>query len=102
VTSTGQAIATSSTQRRVWQTDDGPRHHIVDPRTGRTASTVWSQVSCAATSCLEANAASTAAIVLGADAPDWLVEHGIPARLETLDGHVVTTPGWPDASTRGA
>ena len=72
VMSTGQAIATSSTQLRVWDTDDGPRHHIVDPRTGRMAPVVWSQVSCAAASCLEANAASTAAIVLGADAPAWL------------------------------
>lgn len=100
VTSTGQAIATSSTQLRVWDTDDGPRHHIVDPRTGHTAPSVWSQVSCAAATCLEANAASTAAIVLGAEAPVWLTSQGIPARLETPDGHVLTTPGWPDDARR--
>jgi thiamine biosynthesis lipoprotein len=102
VTSTGQAIATSSTQLRVWDTDDGPRHHIVDPRTGHTAPAVWSQVSCAAATCLEANAASTAAIVLGADAPDWLARQGVPARLETRDGRVLTTPGWPDEARRAA
>lgn len=102
VTSTGQAIATSSTQLRVWDTDDGPRHHIVDPRTGRTAPVVWSQVSCAAATCLEANAASTAAIVLGADAPAWLTAQGVPARLETPGGRVVTTPGWPDEASRAA
>ena len=102
VTSTGQAIATSSTQLRVWDTDDGPRHHIVDPRTGRMAPVVWSQVSCAAASCLEANAASTASIVLGADAPAWLTAQGIPARLETVDGRIVTTPGWPDETSRAA
>jgi thiamine biosynthesis lipoprotein len=102
VTSTGQAIATSSTQLRVWDTDDGPRHHIVDPRTGHVAPVVWSQVSCAAATCLEANAASTAAVVLGADAPEWLTRQGVPARLETVDGRVVVTPGWPDASRSAA
>ena len=102
VTSTGQAIATSSTQLRVWDTDDGPRHHIVDPRTGHVARVVWSQVSCAAATCLEANAASTAAVVLGADAPEWLTRQGLPARLETVDRRVVVTPGWPDASRSAA
>ena len=95
VESTGQAVATSSTRLRTWQSDDGPRHHIIDPRTGRTAPVVWAQVSCAGASCLEANAASTAAVVLGADAPDWLAQQGVPARLDGVDGRVVTTPGWP-------
>lgn len=100
ILSTGQAVATSSTRARVWQTDDGPRHHIIDPRTGRTGPTTWAQVSCAAASALEANAASTAAIVLGPDAPGWLEENGIPARLEALDGSVTVTAGWPDAESR--
>jgi thiamine biosynthesis lipoprotein len=102
VTSTGQAIATSSTQRRVWSVDGAVHHHIVDPRTGRTAPAVWAQVSCAAVTCLEANAASTAAIVLGDDAPAWLEANGIPARLDAADGHVVRTTGWPDPLGRAA
>ncbi|GAA2159626.1 thiamine biosynthesis lipoprotein [Humibacillus xanthopallidus] len=96
VTSVGQAVATSSTQRRAWLGDDGPHHHIVDPRTGQTAATVWAQVSCAGASSLEANAASTAAIILGEDAPEWLATQGIPARLDAVDGRVVRTLGWPD------
>jgi thiamine biosynthesis lipoprotein len=102
VTSEGQAVATSSTQRRAWQGDDGPHHHIVDPRTGRTAVTVWAQVSCAGATCLEANAASTASIILGEDAPEWLVSQGIPARLDDVDGRVVLTPGWPEPIARAA
>lgn len=102
VTSTGQAIATSSTQRRVWTVDGATRHHIVDPRTGHTAPAVWAQVSCAAATCLEANAASTAAIVLGDDAPAWLEANGIPARLDAADGRVVTTTGWPAGMSRAA
>lgn len=96
VTGTGQAFATSSTRLRTWDTSEGRRHHIVDPRTGATADTPWAQVTCAASSALEANAASTAAVVLGADAPAWLSAHGIPARLDGVDGSVVLTPGWPD------
>jgi thiamine biosynthesis lipoprotein len=102
VTSTGQALATSSTQRRAWLGDDGPHHHIVDPRTGRTAATVWAQVSCAGATCLEANAASTAAIVLGEAAPEWLAAQAIPARLDAVDGRIIRTPGWPDPFERAA
>ena len=99
----GQAIATSSTCLRTWPGADGERrHHIIDPRTGRTAPALWAEVTCVAATALEANAASTAAVVLGADAPDWLAAHGIAARLEHLDGRAVHTPGWPtpEAETR--
>ena len=102
VASTGQAIATSSTQRRVWSVDGVARHHIVDPRTGNTAPAVWNQVSCAAATCLEANAASTAAVVLGQEAPVWLEANGIRARLDGADGRVVTTTGWPAELSRAA
>jgi thiamine biosynthesis lipoprotein len=96
VASNGQAIATSSTQLRTWTAADGAtRHHIVDPRTGRTAPSPWAQVTCVAATALEANTASTAAVVLGDDAPGWLEAHGIPARLDHVDGSVTSTPGWP-------
>lgn len=102
VVSTGQAITTSSTRLRTWQQDGVVRHHIVDPRTGTTAPTVWAQVSCAGSTCLEANAASTAAIVLGEAAPAWLSAHGIPARLDRVDGSMVLTPGWPEPTRQAA
>ena len=90
-----QAIATSSTQLRRWQTDAGSVHHIVDPRTGRTASSFWAHATCVASSALEANTASTASIVLGEEAPAWLNRNGVAARLERPDGSVVLTSGWP-------
>ncbi len=91
----GQAVATSSTRRRTWAVADGTtRHHVVDPRTGGTAPSTWAQVTVVAASALEANAASTAAVVLGDDAPAWLAGTGLPARLDT-GSSVVTTPGWP-------
>lgn len=90
-----QAVATSSTQLRTWATDTGDAHHIIDPRTGRPATPVWSQVTCVAVTALEANTASTAAIVLGEAAVSWLSDHRVAARLERPDGSVVRTAGWP-------
>ncbi len=92
---TDQAVATSSTTRRTWPTDAGPAHHVIDPRTGRVAEPVWAQVTCLGADALEANAASTAAIVLGEQAVGWLTERGVAARLERPDGFPVFTPGWP-------
>ncbi|HEY3337754.1 MAG TPA: FAD:protein FMN transferase [Propionicimonas sp.] len=92
---TDQGVATSSTQLRRWQTDGGTAHHIVDPRTGRTAAAVWAHVTCVASSALEANTASTASIVLGEEAPAWLGRHHLAARLERPDGSVVHTADWP-------
>jgi len=54
-------LATSSTTIRRWQGPSGPSHHIVDPRTCESATEVWRTVSVAAGSCVDANAASTAA-----------------------------------------
>lgn len=93
---TDQGVATSSTQLRTWATDTGRAHHIIDPRTGRTADTPWAQVTCVGANAMEANTASTAALVLGQAAPAWLDGHGIPARLDHLDGSVTFVGGWPE------
>ncbi|WP_084210523.1 FAD:protein FMN transferase [Pseudonocardia acaciae] len=91
----GGGMATSSTVARAWRRAGRLRHHIVDPRTGQNPPPTWRTVTVAAASCVDANVASTAAIVLGADAPGWLTERGLPARLVGPDGRVVCTPGWP-------
>jgi FAD:protein FMN transferase len=89
-------LASSGTRVRRWTTAGGELHHIIDPRTARPAVTPWKTVSVAATSCLDANAASTAAIVLGDSAAAWLEERGLPARLAAEDGRVMTVNGWPE------
>lgn len=88
-------LATSSTRHRTWVRDGEQLHHVLDPRSGRPAQTPWSTVTVAAPSCVEANAASTAAVVLAEDAPAWLAECQLPARLVAHDGHVVYVGGWP-------
>jgi FAD:protein FMN transferase len=69
--------------------------HIVDPATGEPVDSPWRTVSVAARSCVAANTASTAAIVLGERAPAWLTAHALPARLVSRDGSVVRVGGWP-------
>ncbi len=100
VRSTGQAFATSSTRLRTWTYRGSVQHHIIDPRTGRPARTRWAQVTCAGPDAVQANAASTAAIVLDDRAPQWLTERGVPARLSTAEHEIVTTPGWPEPAGR--
>lgn len=95
VRSTGQAFATSSTQLRRWGGTAAARHHIIDPRTGESADVVWSKVTCAAANAVEANAASTASIILGHEAPNWLCDNAIAARLDGLHGEIFYTPGFP-------
>jgi thiamine biosynthesis lipoprotein ApbE len=91
------ALATSSTTVRRWSTSEGvTAHHIVDPRTGLPADTAWRTATVVAETCEAANAASTAAIVLGHAAPDWLASVGLPARLVAQDGSVVRLGGWPE------
>jgi FAD:protein FMN transferase len=92
--STG-GLATSSTTVRTWIVGGRPVHHIIDPATGEPARSCWRTVTVAAGSCVDANTASTAAIVRSAAAPGWLADIGLPARLVMHDGTVQTTAGWP-------
>ncbi|HEY3701402.1 MAG TPA: hypothetical protein VGL32_04015, partial [Acidimicrobiales bacterium] len=69
---------------------------------GEPAGGPWRTVSVTARSCVDANTASTAAIVRGANAVPWLGELGLPARLVAQDGRVVTVGGWPEVPAREA
>lgn len=90
-------LATSSTSSRSWLTDRGLMHHVLDPRTGLSADGMWRTVTATAASCLDANVASTAALVLGSDALAWLEARGVHARLVARTGAVMTTGEWPVA-----
>lgn len=70
-------------------------HHVIDPRTALPAREVWRTVSVVANTCVEANTASTAAIILGDGALDWLRDQGLPARLVASDGLVTRLQPWP-------
>jgi thiamine biosynthesis lipoprotein len=91
----GGGLATSSTTARRWRRGGDMLHHILDPRTGLPAPPNWRTVSVAAATCLEANTASTAAIIRGKEAPTWLIAKGLPARLVDEQGQVRSVCGWP-------
>jgi thiamine biosynthesis lipoprotein len=95
VTVAAGGLATSSTTVRTWRNGGRRVHHIVDPRTGDVPHPCWRTVSVAAPSCVAANTAATAAIVLGPAAPAWLASRGLPARLVDVDGRTETVAGWP-------
>jgi thiamine biosynthesis lipoprotein len=92
-------MATSSTTIRRWRHDGVDVNHIVDPRTGAPAAGPWRTATVVALTCTEANAAATAAIIRGADAPAWLASLGLPSRLVGVDGSVVRLGGWPGPAT---
>jgi thiamine biosynthesis lipoprotein ApbE len=91
-------IATSSTAVRRWSHEGRTRHHIIDPVTGEPVAQTWRTASVAAETCLDANIASTAALIRAGSAPVWLERLGLPARLVSGDGSVRLVSGWPTES----
>jgi thiamine biosynthesis lipoprotein len=83
------ALTTSTTTVRRWRRGDKELHHIIDPRTGESAVGPWRTASVWADAAVDANIASTAALVLGHDALEWLTARGATARLVATEGHVV-------------
>lgn len=94
-------LATSTTTVRWWRCGGRVAHHIIDPRTGAPAEGPWRTATVSAPCALAATTASTAAIVLGTQAPAWLRARGLAARLVAQDGSVAVSGGWP-APTTGA
>ena len=88
-------VATSSTTVRRWTRGSLSLHHIIDPRTGVPSDGPWRTVTVVAASCVDANTASTAAIIRGVDAPGWLRARGLPSRLVDRGGRVTRCAGWP-------
>ncbi|MGH7761038.1 MAG: FAD:protein FMN transferase [Candidatus Dormibacteraceae bacterium] len=98
VTITSGGMATSSTTVRRWTRGGVLLHHIIDPATGLPADTCWRTASVVAATCVDANIASTAAIVMGRNAISWLEASRLPARLVDLAGNVHRVAGWPERS----
>jgi FAD:protein FMN transferase len=97
---TAGGLATSSTKVRSWRRGTASLHHIIAPETGLPAQTCWRTASVAAASCVDANAASTAAVIRGERAPGWLAGLYLPGRLVRHDGTVVIVADWPAQSRR--
>jgi thiamine biosynthesis lipoprotein len=95
---TSGGIATSSTTVRRWTRGGVALHHIIDPVTGLPSEGPWRTATVVAGTCVDANIASTAAIVIGTGAVAWLEANRLAARLVDRAGSVHRVSGWPAPS----
>jgi thiamine biosynthesis lipoprotein ApbE len=93
-------LATSSTRARRWRRGGSQLHHLIDPRNGLPAAAPWRTVSVAAPTCVLANVASTAAIIMGTSAAGWLSGRDFSARLVADDGTPAYVGMWPTGGER--
>lgn len=94
----GGAVATSSTLKRRWAGPDGPRHHIVDPRTGLSAVGPFVTVTVCAPDATTADVLATTLLVDPRDILPRLEAFGASALLVDADGQCWTTPDWSEAT----
>jgi thiamine biosynthesis lipoprotein len=87
-------LATSSVAKRRWLAAGVPQNHLIDPRTGRPTTSPWRDVSVAAGSCLAADVAAKAALLLGAAGPAWLDARGLAGRFVDHAGRVTLNGAW--------
>jgi FAD:protein FMN transferase len=79
-------LATSGTSVHRWAGADGPTHHLIDPRTGRSAATDVIQATVLASSARRAEALAKAVVVLGSAAGlDLLDRVGVDGALLLTD-----------------
>jgi len=87
-------LATSGTTRRSWRRGGELQHHLIDPSTCRPSETRWRDVTAVAGSCLAADVAAKAALLLDARGPAWLEQRGLPGRFVDHDGEVHVNASW--------
>ena len=90
----GGGLATSGSARRRWRCGATLQHHLIDPRTGAPSQSMWEQVTVSGATCLDADIAAKAGVLLSEEGPDWLDELGMPGRFVTAGGRVMANEAW--------
>jgi thiamine biosynthesis lipoprotein len=90
----GGGLATSSVAKRRWLAAGVPQNHLIDPRTGCPTTSPWRDVTVAAPTCLIADVAAKAALLLGTAGPAWLDERKLAGRFVAHDGAVTLNESW--------
>jgi thiamine biosynthesis lipoprotein len=82
-------VATSGRDRRRWNQNGLPRHHIIDPQTGQPAETNVMTATIVAPTVMEAEAAAKAVLILGGEeGPKWIESDPSLAGIIVLEnGH---------------
>jgi thiamine biosynthesis lipoprotein len=91
-------LATSSVTTRAWVRGGAAQHHLIDPATAEPARTPWRDVSVAAQTCVAADVAAKAALLLGPAGPSWLDRRGLPGRFVDGRGAVQYNETWRQAA----
>ena len=87
-------LATSGIMSRRRRLGHHTLHRIVDPSTGLLPMPTWRTATVTAASCVDASAASTAAVVKGATAEGWLTMPVLPSRPVAAAGRFLSVAGW--------
>jgi thiamine biosynthesis lipoprotein len=87
-------LATSSVRTRRWLADGVEQSHIIDPTTGTATDSPWRDVTVAAETCLAADVAAKAALLLGLAGPRWLDDRGLAGRFVDRAGAVLVNGAW--------
>jgi FAD:protein FMN transferase len=87
-------LATSGSSQRTWIRGGRQMHHLIDPRTGRPADSSWEQATVCGATCLAADLAAKAALLMGSRGPAWLDARGLPGRFLTADRTVHLNVAW--------
>ena len=90
-------VATSTRLRRAWRIDGRNVHHLIDPRSGRPASTGLAAVTVIAGATWRAEVLAKAAFVAGVhEGPQLIIDAGATGLLVTDDDQVIELPGLAD------
>jgi FAD:protein FMN transferase len=93
-----QAIATSWTTRRRWQTAGGWAHHLIDPRSGLPAGSGVIGSTVIASHAVEADVFAKCSLILGPEEGlSFLDQQGVQGLLVLTDGTLRKTQYWPSA-----
>ena len=87
-------LATSSVTKRSWLRGGRRQHHLIDPASGLPSRSQWCDVTVAAPTCLVADIAAKAALLLDDAGPAWLDERGLAGRFVDHNGSVSTNGVW--------
>ena len=88
------ALATSGRDRRRWRRDGEERHHVIDPVTGRPATTDLLRVTVVGSTAVEAEVLAKAFLIAGEhDATAEAEAMGVPCVLVTDDGRTTLAGG---------
>ena len=90
------ALATSSRGGRCWQRGTRALHHLIDPRTGTSATSDLHTVTVYAPNAMTADVAAKVALVLGSDSGTaYLRQHDLSAWLTSTDGRETIVGDFP-------